>query len=185
MDTLKTIQTRQSTGAVGQQPVPEKIIEDLLTAGAQAPNHYKVRPWRFFVLTGEGLHRLGDIMAQSLSQANNDLPPEALEKERQKALRAPLIIAVGVDKPTEAKVLEIENICAAAAACQNILLAAHDLGLSAIWRTGPAARDPLVKKFLGLEEDQYIIAMIYIGYSDKPSTPTTRLDHSDRTVWIK
>jgi len=56
------------------------------------------------------------------------------------------------------KVIEIENICAAAAACQNILLAAHVLGLGARWRTGDAARDPQIKKFLGFSEDQHLIA---------------------------
>ena len=185
MDTLSAIHTRQSLGTVSQQPISDAIIEKLLSAGAQAPNHYKVRPWRFYVITGSGLHRLGDEMAKSLARKNDQLPPESLEKERQKPLRAPLIIAVGVDKPVEPKVLEIENICAASAACQNILLAAHALGLAAIWRTGPAALDPSIKKFLGLEEDQHLIAMIYLGYPDKPSTPITRPDYADRTVWIK
>ena len=47
------------------------------------------------------------------------------------------------------RVLEIENICAVAAAVENLLLAVHAEGLGAMWRTGPAARNPEVKKFLG------------------------------------
>jgi nitroreductase len=184
MDALLAIKIRQSAGAVRPIALPKYVIENLLTAGAQAPNHYKVRPWRFFVITGTGLIQLGEVLAKSLSLKSENLPPEALEKERTKPLRAPLIIAVGVDKPTETRVSEIENLCAAAAACQNILIAAHALGLAAIWRTGPPALDPLVKEFLGLESDQRLIGFLYIGFPANPQTIPERPDFIDRTVWI-
>jgi nitroreductase len=100
-------------------------------------------------------------------------------------LRSPVLIAVGVDKPTESKVLEIENICATAAACENILLAAHALGLAAQWRTGDAARDPMVKKFLGFAEDQHIISFLYIGFPDVVPDAAPRLGFEDRTVWME
>lgn len=184
MDTNTAIHTRQSIGEVRPDPIPQELIEKLLSAGSQAPNHYKVRPWRFFVLTGEGLKQLGDVLAKSLSLKSENISPEALDKERAKPLRAPLIIAVAVDKPTESKISEVENICAAAAACQNILLAAHEIGLATMWRTGPAAVDPLVKEFLSLEKDQHLIAFLYIGYPVKPPVTPQRPDHTDRTVWI-
>jgi nitroreductase len=184
METLLAIQTRRSIGSVRQDAIPQQLIEILLTAGAQAPNHYKIRPWRFIVITGSGLRRLGEVMANSLSLKSENLPAEALEKERAKPLRAPLIIAVGVDQPAEAKISEIENICAAAAACQNILLAAHTQGLAAIWRTGPTALDPLVKKFLGLESDQHLIGLLYIGFPDNPQTIPERPSYQDRTTWM-
>ena len=184
MDTITAIHTRQSVGEVRPDSIPQELIEKLLSAGSQAPNHYKVRPWRFFVLTGEGLTHLGDVLAKSLSLKAENLSPEALDKERAKPLRAPLIIAVAVDNPTEPKISELENICAAAAACQNILLAAHEMGLATMWRTGPAAVDPVVKEFLGLAKDQHLLAFIYIGFPAKPPVAPQRPDHADRTVWI-
>ena len=63
-------------------------------------------------------------------------------------------------------------------------LAAQSLGLAAIWRTGPAALDPLVKEFLGLENDQHLVAFLYIGYPAKPSALPERPDFSDRTTWL-
>ncbi len=185
MDTLEAIKTRRSISAVRPDPVDKQDIEKLLAAGSQAPNHYKVRPWRFNVITGSGLKKLGDVMAESLALKTSGLSKEVLEKERAKPLRAPVIIAVGVDKPTEPKISEIENICAAAAACQNILLAAHALGLAAIWRTGPTALDPLVKTFLGMEKDQHLIALIYIGYPVSAPDSIDRPDFSDRTTWVE
>jgi nitroreductase len=75
-------------------------------------------------------------------------------------------------------------VCATAAACQNLLLAAHDLGLAAKWRTGDPAFDPQVKQFLGFEPDQHLIAFLYIGYPEQESDPIERTSFEDRTVWM-
>jgi nitroreductase len=185
MDALTAIHTRHSVGKVKTDPVPRETIERLLDAAVQAPNHHKVRPWRFVVLTGDGRARLGGVMAESLSAKTPGLPVDALDKERAKPLRAPLVIAIGVDKPTESKISEIENVCAAAAAAQNILLAAHALGLAAQWRTGPAALDPRVKEFLGFAADQHLIGFLYLGYAEGETALSERPGFEDRTVWME
>jgi nitroreductase len=184
MDLLTAIHTRQSIGKVKLDPVPAELIERLLSAAVQAPNHYKVRPWRFVVLTGAARERLGQVMADSLRAQHPDYPEAAFEKERNKLLRAPVVIAVGVDRPSEAKVLEIENVCATAAACQNLLLAAHAEGLAAKWRTGDPAYDPTVKQALGFEADQHLIAFLYIGYPEHASALVERPSYEDRTSWL-
>src|SRR5712692_4804303 len=145
MELFEALYTRMSIGKVKPDPVPRELIEQILEAAAQAPNHHKVQPWRFIVLTGAARERLGAVMAQSLLKRQPDAPPEIVAAERAKPLRAPVLIAVGVDKPSAPKIVEMENICAAAAATENMLLAAHGLGLAAHWRTGPAATDPDVK----------------------------------------
>lgn len=185
MDTLTAIHTRFSVAKVSLDPVPRTLVEALLSAAVQAPNHYRVRPWRFVVLTGESRQRLGEVMAESFSHRFPDAPPEALAKERAKPLRAPLLIAVGVDEPADPRVIEIENICAAAAACQNLLLAAHGLGLAAHWRTGNAARDPLVKRFLSFDPAKLVIAFLYIGYPEHETAPYERPGFEERTVWME
>ncbi len=183
MDAIETILTRHSVSKVKPDPLPRKLIERLLQAAVQAPNHYRVRPWRFVVLTGRSREALGGVMAETLCKSNPSLPEAALDIERSKPLRAPVLIAVGVDKPADARVLEIENICATAAAVENLLLAAHAEGLGAMWRTGPAARDPEVKKFLGFTPDQDLIAFVYIGYPDSAAPAVERPSFEDRTVW--
>jgi nitroreductase len=185
MDTFDAIFTRQSIGEVKPDPVPVDVIEKLLSAAVQAPNHYKVRPWRFVVLIGAGRERLGEVLAQSFAEKSPEAPATALDKERAKPLRAPVVIAVGVDKPTEPKVLEIENICAAAAAVENLLLAAHALGLAAKWRTGEDARNPRLKEFLGFAPDQHIVSLVYLGYPAVEVGAVTRPGFEDRVVWIK
>jgi nitroreductase len=184
MDIFEAIHTRQSIGHVKPDPVPRELIEKILAAAAQAPNHYKVRPWRFVVLTGAARDRLGEVMAASLRQRDPNAGDESLARERAKPLRAPVVIAVGVDKPSLDKVIEIENVCAAACAVQNMLLAAHGLGLAAKWRTVPAAYDPAVKVFLGFEPDQHLIAFVYVGYAEREPPPPSRPSFEDRVVWM-
>ena len=185
MDVFEAIHNRHSQKKVKPDPVPRAMIEKLLDAAAQAPNHYKVRPWRFVVLTGNARRRLGEVMSASLRERQPDFPQEAFDKAQTTPLQAPVIIAVGVEKPSEPKVLEIENVCAAAAATENLLLAAYATGLGAKWRTGDWARDAKVKEFLGFEADQHIVGFVYIGYPEFIVEQPPRPSFEDRTVWLE
>src|SRR4026209_2172858 len=184
MEVFEAIYQRHSQKKVKPDALPRALIEKLLDAAVQAPNHYKVRPWRFVVLTGEARKKLGDVMAASKLDGHPEFPQEAFDKARATPLQAPVVIAVGVDKPSESKVLEIENICAVAAACQNLLLAAHAIGLGAKWRTGEWARDEKVKGFLGFGADQHVVAFIYVGYPEFIAEYPPRPSFEDRTVWM-
>jgi len=184
MDVFEAIHNRQSIGKMRQDPVPRELIEKILEAAVQAPNHYSTRPWRWVVMMGEARKQLGDVMAASI-KGDAASKPEALEAERAKPLRAPVVIAVGVDKPMESKVKDIENICAAAAAAQNLLLAATALGLASIWRTGGAVDDPNIKIFLGFAPDQHLLGFIYVGYPANPTNERNRPSFEDRTLWME
>ncbi len=125
MELSIALQTRISVSKVKADDLPRETIQKLLEAGNQAPNHHRVRPWRFIVLTGAARRSLGNVMAASQRDRRPDLPEDAYEKTRSLPLRAPVMIAVGVDQPEPGtNIIEIENVAAASAACQNILLAA-------------------------------------------------------------
>jgi len=185
VNVLEAIHSRRSIGEVRPDPVPRELVEKLLSAAVQAPNHFKVRPWRFVVLSGASRVRLGEVLAQDFKRRFPDAPESALEKERQRPLRAPLLIAVGVAEPADSRVLEVENQAAVAAAVENLLLAAQALGLAAKWRTGEDARNPQVKHFLGFQAEQELLALIYIGYPAVESGPADRPGFEDRTVWLE
>jgi nitroreductase len=134
---------------------------------------------------GAARERLGQVMAESLRRQNPGADEASLARERAKPLRAPVVIAVGVDRPAFEKVVEIENVCAAAAAVQNLLLAAHAMGLGAMWRTGPAATDADVKSFLGFEPDQHVVGFVYVGHPLDEPPPPSRPSYEDRTRWME
>lgn len=185
MDIFEAIYGRRTIKKVKPDPLPREMVEKLLSAAVQAPNHHKVRPWRFVVLMGDGRKKLGDVMAASFADRYPDAAPESLDKTRALPLRAPAVIAIGLDKPTDSKIIEVENISAASAAGQNILLAAYALGLGAVWRTGEWARDIKVKEFLGFAADQHIVGFIYIGYPDVLPEPYERAGFEDRVRWVE
>jgi nitroreductase len=78
-----------------------------------------------------------------------------------------------------------EDLQAASAALQNMLLAAGSLGLAAIWRTGDGAYDPEVKAHFGLGPDDEIAGILYLGYADESfgPAPARQRDFASRTQW--
>ena len=185
MEVFDALYSRQSIPKVRPDPLPRELIERLLNAAAQAPNHHRNRPWRFIVLSGQARQRLGEIAAQALARRDPNATTAALDSERKKPLRAPVIIAVAIDLPDQPKISEIENICAGSAAVENLLLAAQAEGLGAVWRTGAAVLDADVKVFLGLQPAQHLIALVYLGYPDGEIGLPQRPDYHDRTIWME
>lgn len=154
------------------EPAPANAdIDQILAAGLRAPDHGRLRPWRFLVIRGDARHRFGDVLAESLKRRKQDLSESALQAEHDKALRAPLLIVVAAAVRGNTKVPEIEQIVSAGAAAQNMLVAAHALGLGGFWRTGDAAYDDHVKQAFGLNANDEIVGFLYLGHIETPGRP--------------
>ncbi len=169
MNVFEAIETRTSVPILTEPGPTDSQWEILLRAGARAPDHGRLRPWRFLIVRGEARASLGDVMAEALRASKPDTPSEALDRERRKPLRAPALLVVAVVPVPHSSIPEIEQILAAGAAAQNILLAAHGLGLGAIWRTGAPAYNGDVARALGLPAQGRIVAFIYIGAPQAPA----------------
>ena len=164
MDFFAAVDTRSSSARLSE-PVPTpNDLQRLLQAAVRAPDHGHMAPWRFVVLEGASRDALADTIVAARRAAAPDTPEEALEAQRQKIRRAPMIIVVAcVTQPNHPKIPEIEQVLAVGAATQNLLLAAHALGYGAVWKTGPAAYDPRVKASFGFAATDHIIAFVHIG----------------------
>ncbi|MEI7555118.1 nitroreductase [Candidatus Chlorohelix sp.] len=188
MNVLETIKVRRSVGKVTEKKPTREQIEILLDAACQAPNHHMVEPWRYFVIAGVARAELSKIMVESLTtkleNTTDDKAQALLEKEGNKLFRAPVVIIAASLKPSSPKVVDIENVEAVAAAVQNMLLAAQEIGLVAIWRTGEPAYDPAIKAFLGLEPEEHIVAFVYLGYPAMPNTERTPNQFENKTQWL-
>jgi nitroreductase len=186
MEVIEAIRTRRSIGKVKPDSIDKKLIEEMLESAIWAPNHYHTEPWRFIVMVGEGRRVLGRAYAEIAAESADALSPEELEllrnKNEQKALRAPAIIAVAVTPEHDKS--KTEEIAAVHAAIQNMLLTAHALGLGAIWRTGEPAYHPKMLKALGLNEAEHIAGFIYVGYPDMATPKSKRTPYQEKTEWI-
>jgi nitroreductase len=147
----------------GPGPSAEQIAR-LLDAAGRAPDHGRLKPWRFVPVNGAER----EIFANTVAQARRDQIPaftdEQMEIEREKIRRSPSILVAGcVVRKDIPKVPEIEQVIAVGAAVQNLMLAANDLGVGVMWKTGPAAYSARVKAAVGLAADDHIVAILHLG----------------------
>lgn len=160
---LDLLLTRRSGSAKAMEgPGPsKKQIEDILRAGARAPDHGKLFPWRFILFEGKGRERMGDILAEVM-EAEGERAKQ-VEEERNRFLRAPLVIGVISAAREQHKIPVWEQELSAGAVCQNILIAATALGFVGNWLTEWYAYHPAVKEKMGLKPGERIAGFLYIG----------------------
>lgn len=159
---LENLLTRSSNNML-TEPVPNASeLETIIEAAIHAPDHGRLRPWRFLVIQGDARQEFVKVL-QAATKARN---PEATEKDltmlANKFLMQPMIIAVGT-KMTLGKIMEIEQVLSAGAAAMNILNAIHALGYAGKWVTGANCYDPMVNKALGFNEPDRLVGLIYVG----------------------
>lgn len=179
MDTLEAIATRHSIApAFLTEPAPSgTALMQILAAGAAAPDHGRLRPWRFLVVRGAARARLGEAFAAALLQRDPQAGEGAVAQERQRPLRAPLLVALLIEvDEAQAKIPVIEQILSAGAAGQNMLLAARALGFGAKWLTGANAYDANVVRALGGGSSTRIGGFIHLGTVDGEPPVAARAD---------
>jgi nitroreductase len=163
-----------------RDPAPDAgSLALLFESAVRAPDHGRLRPWRFVLIQASGRAALGELFADFLlrSKGAAAATEEALERERKKAFRAPAVIVVAASIVNIAKIPPIEQILSAGAAAHAILLAARALGFNAVWKTGGAAYDPAVKAALGFETTDAIVGFLYVGTDEEAEAePSRRAD---------
>ena len=163
MDAITALTTRLSPAKLGEPGPSSEQLDRMIAAAAAAPDHGRLRPWRFVLIEGAARERFGEMLAASLRRREPTAPAAKVEAERKKALRAPAILAVAAATQENPKVPVIEQVVAVGAAAQNILVAAHAEGLGGFWRTGAPAYDPEVKEALGFASGDTIVGFLYLG----------------------
>ncbi|MFX3616072.1 MAG: nitroreductase [Sporolactobacillus sp.] len=190
METIEAIQTRRSIRKVADEMPEKNLIMQILDAARYAPNHFNTEPWRFTVLSGSGRDRLGRVLGrlnqEKMGSTNQDERAAAMEKGLAKARRAPIVIVIAAEPSNLAKAKEIEEIAATACAVQNMLLAAHVLGIGAMWRTGDPTYTAEMQKEFGESEKSLIMGFIYLGHPDsaKEAPVPARKRVEEMTTWV-
>ncbi|MBJ7534840.1 nitroreductase [Rhodomicrobium vannielii ATCC 17100] len=178
MEAYESLVTRVSPSIL-EEPAPDYEIERKIVAAAlRAPDHKRLRPWRFISIRGDARAKLGEIFAAAYQNKAPNAPPEVIAREKKKPLRAPLILVVLAKIVDDANVPAIDQKLSAAAAAQNIILASEALGFGAVWKTGDAATDPLIGEALGVKANEEIVAYIYIGTVKARQNPPAPLEVS-------
>ena len=132
--------------------IPDNIIERLIECGRNAPSSLDCQPWHFIIVKGK-------VLKGKLAKIKGEENEEAI-------LAAYVLIVVCVDKKKSPSRFVEDGITAT----ENILLAAHDLGLGAVYITGFKPSKPEIeeeiKKILKLPENIIPITILPVGYPD-------------------
>ena len=163
MEAIEALTSRRSPAQMTEPAPDDAALNAILGAAMRAPDHGKLKPWRFIVLRGEARKRFGDVMAEAMKRREPEAPENMIEREREKPMRAPLIVVLAAAIKEGHKIPAVEQLLAAGAAAQNIMVAAHALGFGAAWKTGAPAYDNYVKEALGLAPSDAIVGFLYLG----------------------
>jgi nitroreductase len=174
MDAMELLLGRESALKLASPGPSQDDLDVMFQSALRAPDHGRLRPWRFVVVPEDRRERFGEVMADCLRRQQPDASADMLQRERDKALRAPVIVVVAAQINRTHKIPAVEQLVSAAAAAENIMLAANAQGFGAMWKTGAPAYDAQVKQTLGLDPDNDIVGFMYIGTQVGGGSPAAR-----------
>jgi len=145
-EVLDAILARRSVREYSDREVEEEKLKAVLEAGRWAPSGMNNQPWRFVAVRDR--KTLGELAGQThysgIIEGSN------------------LCIAVFLDHGESYD--RTKDLLALGAACQNMLLAAHSLGLGGVWLGQILANRKAVSKVLEAPRDMELVAVLALGY---------------------
>ncbi|HEV7722226.1 MAG TPA: nitroreductase [Iamia sp.] len=172
-EVLAVLLDRRSTSALVEPGPSPAQIDTILRAATTAPDHGRIRPWRFVVVSGEARTAFADALEDGGLARHSDLPDGGRQKLRSKAFVAPTLVAV-VAAPRPAKVERWEQVVSAGCTGYAMVLAAHALGLGAMWKSVPFRTGPVLREMFGMGDDDELLGWVLLGTPADPATTTGR-----------
>ena len=160
MDLFEAMLTRRSVRTFTEKPISAEILEKVFRAAMAAANSGGQQPWRFIVIDNPVLRdRIAD-----------------LDIERGGYYKSPQLIVVCGD--IGSMKWKMHWLADCAAALQNLLLAAHGLGLGAVWQElyPYHKRVAAIREMLGIPDTVYPMAVVSIGHPVDVPKPADRYD---------
>ncbi|MEO1490757.1 MAG: nitroreductase [Pseudomonadota bacterium] len=182
-EVLDFLLTRRSRPAktLGPEAPDRAEIETLLTAASRTPDHGKLAPWRFVVIT-EGRDEIAQVFTSHAERAG--LEPDKIEKNALSFSYGGVIIAVIACPVAGHKIPVWEQELAAGGVCLALLNAALAAGWGANWLTGPLARDEgFLAEALGCAPGEFVAGFLHIGNEQVAPADRDRPDIAGITTW--
>jgi len=183
----ETIAGRRSTkpAVLNGKKIEDGQVRQLLELANWAPTHANTEPWRFMVYSGAGVQQ---FCREHAELYRTHTPPAAFtpakyEKQLHNGDKASHLIVVYMKRGNNPNITALEEICATAAAVENILLGAEALGIAVLWSTGGMLLHPVMKDYFGLGNEDVLLGMLYMGYTDEPVKSGKRGPVEEKTSW--
>jgi nitroreductase len=166
--------------------IPEDDIKRILSLADWAPNHGRTEPWRFFIFGGDQRLFFGQKHADMYKEftAEPEFEQKKYDALKNNPVHASHVIVAAMKRGSNPKIPAIEEYAATAASIQNVLLGAQSLGIAAMWNTGGMAHYPPMKEFLDLGDEDEVLAILYLGYSDAQVADVPRkISMEEKLFW--
>ncbi|MBS4074762.1 nitroreductase [Ameyamaea chiangmaiensis] len=184
MTPIDMLLSRASTDALAE-PAPEgATLDRILATGLRAPDHGKLRPWRYVVVRGPHRAVLAELIVAGMLARDPDVASKKIDKRRNRFSTMPMTIALGMHLRPDDKIPLWEQDMAVAAGAMNVLNALHAEGFGGVWVSGDMVEDPAVAGALGFHAPHRLAGFLFVGTPDgKPHAPK-RPDIADyRAIW--
>lgn len=176
--TRRSVRTRDMA-----EPGPDReAVEKILAAGMRVPDHGKLAPWRFIVLSGPERAKLGKAIQDGMI-AEFESSPKVAEKMSGYATQAPTLIVAIYSPNTSRPIPEWEQKLSTGASCQNMVIAATALGYGAQWLTGWASYSKYVAKALKMAPQEKIAGFMFFGNHTENPKERPRPEPEDHIIW--
>jgi nitroreductase len=179
---LQSLLSRQSQWPLSSPPPTDEQLSLILDAALRAPDHGRLRPWRFVIVRGAARDALGQVLVDIARAREPDEPAETHEHRRQRAQAAPLIIALGAAVAGDSHIPEVEQLLSVGAATMNMLNAIHALGYGGFWATGADAYDAGLHAALGFESSERLLGFLFVG---TPRSASRRVARPERAAHVR
>ena len=148
---------------VAPGPTHEQL-QLIFSAAAQAPDHGRIRPWRFVLVPSHKREDLGQAFVQALQMRDIQAGPAQLQAAYEKAFRAPcLMLGVLDTAPVQAEIEASERLISLGCAVQNMLLMAQTFGLGSGITSGKAMNAPILRSLFQLTEHEQGVCFLNFG----------------------
>lgn len=158
----------------------ETCLLRLVEAAIAAPDHGRLRPWRFLAISPDARPKLAEANVAAAREADPDLTQDMAAREIERAGHAPCLLAViaRIDADN-ASVPVHEQWMSMGAAIQNLLLAAEAEGFAAMIVSGRKVTSRAYRQAFGLEKTEHLAGMIAIGTPLPGQRPREKLNAAD------
>ncbi|MFC1972010.1 nitroreductase family protein [Chloroflexota bacterium] len=201
-DLADIIRSRRSIRLWQDKEVPESLLLQAIELATWAPNGGNKQNWHFYIILSRNIIKaIADAVQTRADQIASWPEAQRLDEATRKLQRsglfrnAPAAIAVAAAQyqsevdlilaarekidSQAAQIRQWRNICdtriqSVSSAIAYLLLVLHQIGLGAVWMTGPMQAKEEIEKILNVPPDTDVIAFIPIGYPDESPVPRKR-----------
>lgn len=186
---IDTIKNRRSIfpGSFSDKKISDEVIVELLQAANQAPSHKKANPWRFKVVSGDGLDRLGDFFMDTYKRKTSEEKYDLIKQKnlKKKVLKSSHVLIITTQLNPANGLPEWEEIAATSCAVQNLWLACEELGVGGYWSSPRFYMDE-INDFIQMNEHEICLGFFYLGVPmEGLEFNVDKGDVNDRVDWIR